>query len=135
MPEFRNYTISSFKKTINGWAKDITSNTNSIIIMFGAVGYLKQHGILKNDFFFLDSNAVVFRTFTAENNITCSPKQHNSKRCYSSDDELSDSGSSEDVEIIESSPFNSPQTSPLSSPEPYHVLKRARIMDIASLCN
>jgi len=133
MPEFRNYNITSYKKTINEWAKDIASNSNSIIIMFGAIGYLKQHGILKNDFYFLDSNSVVFRTFTNENNnFIANVTKRNNKRCFTDEES---SNESSDVEIIESSPLSSPQISPLSSPEPFPILKRARVMDIASLCN
>jgi len=101
--------------------------------MFGAIGYLKQHGILKNDFYFLDSNSVVFRTFTNENNnFIANVTKRNNKRCFTDEES---SNESSDVEIIESSPLSSPQISPLSSPEPFPILKRARVMDIASLCN
>lgn len=63
MPTFKNYNKNSFRKTITAWATNILPNMASITILFGAIGYLKHHGTLKNEFCFPNTNNPVFRTF------------------------------------------------------------------------
>jgi hypothetical protein len=63
IPGFKNFNRTSFKKTLNLWATNILPNMVSITVLFGAVGFLKHHDVLKNEFLFPNTTTPVFRAF------------------------------------------------------------------------
>eukprot|EP01103_Thecamoeba_quadrilineata_P020510 TRINITY_DN8848_c0_g1_i1.p1 TRINITY_DN8848_c0_g1~~TRINITY_DN8848_c0_g1_i1.p1 ORF type:complete len:476 (-),score=94.24 TRINITY_DN8848_c0_g1_i1:34-1461(-) len=63
VPGFKPLNKNSFKKTVNMWATNILPNMQSITILFGAIGFLKHHDILKNEFYYPNTSVPVFRTF------------------------------------------------------------------------
>eukprot|EP01098_Paradermamoeba_levis_P009744 TRINITY_DN4076_c0_g1_i1.p1 TRINITY_DN4076_c0_g1~~TRINITY_DN4076_c0_g1_i1.p1 ORF type:complete len:558 (-),score=96.34 TRINITY_DN4076_c0_g1_i1:140-1741(-) len=109
VPLFKNYNIKSFRKTINLWATNILENMASITILFGAVGFLKHHGFLKNEFRFPQTNTPVFRTFI--NTMPADQEKLNKRKApTSSSPSPSHSGSAD------SNP-NSPHSQPNSPSE------------------
>lgn len=67
-PGFRltNPKLTSYRKVISAWGANIAAYVANVTALFAAIGYLKHHDILKNDFCFPDSALPVFRTF-----VTC----------------------------------------------------------------
>jgi hypothetical protein len=65
MPTFANYDEQSFRKTLSRWANDPLGNMISITILFAAIGYLKEHDILKVSTIsiFMLINALLSATF------------------------------------------------------------------------
>ena len=65
-PFFGNHIKSSFRRTLKLWADDPALHAPSIRILFGAIGYLKNQDVLKNQFLCLRSGQHIFRTFIFE---------------------------------------------------------------------
>ncbi|PRP84325.1 hypothetical protein PROFUN_07626 [Planoprotostelium fungivorum] len=60
MPYFSNYDPKSFKKTLSDWYLNPLMNATYITVLFGAIGYLKDTGVLKCDFCYPRSKVPVF---------------------------------------------------------------------------
>ncbi|EGC36487.1 hypothetical protein DICPUDRAFT_151045 [Dictyostelium purpureum] len=58
---FTNFERSSFLVTFLRWSKDPIPNLSHITIMFSAIGYLKERGLLKIDLFYPQTNTPVFK--------------------------------------------------------------------------
>eukprot|EP00727_Mastigamoeba_balamuthi_P006642 m51a1_g2599 hypothetical protein (452) ;mRNA; f:453125-455053 len=60
VPAFRNYDMGSFRKTINAWVADPLPNAPAITAMFGAIGFLAYHNVLKHEFYYPNVRVAVF---------------------------------------------------------------------------
>lgn len=133
MPSFKNYNKNSFRKTINAWATNILPNMASITVLFGAVGYLKHHGVLKNEFCFPNSTNPVFRTFITNAIPTYGPKKASAT---SPAPKAAITSSTSPLPTLASPPASPPlscdkECDKVSEP----CWKRPRIMELASIIN
>eukprot|EP00013_Stygamoeba_regulata_P024558 CAMPEP_0177650148 /NCGR_PEP_ID=MMETSP0447-20121125/11774_1 /TAXON_ID=0 /ORGANISM="Stygamoeba regulata, Strain BSH-02190019" /LENGTH=433 /DNA_ID=CAMNT_0019152971 /DNA_START=85 /DNA_END=1386 /DNA_ORIENTATION=- len=71
VPSFQNYNLKSFRRTVGNWANSILPNIHCVTILFGAVGFLKHHGILKNEFYYPNTTISVFRTIHPTHEKVC----------------------------------------------------------------
>eukprot|EP01133_Synstelium_polycarpum_P010861 gene10861-12651_t len=58
--DFINYDRASFTKTLQIWTLDPVPNLSHITVLFAAVGYLKEMGVIRSDFFYCNSSVPVF---------------------------------------------------------------------------
>lgn len=65
-PLFGFHLKTSFRRTIKIWSQDPELHATSIRVLFGAIGYLKYHDVLKNQFLCLRTGEHIFRTFIFE---------------------------------------------------------------------
>lgn len=70
-PGFRvtNPKLTSYRKMVSAWGANIAMYVTNITALFAAVGYLKHHDILKNDFCFPNTEQPVFRAFISSSKV------------------------------------------------------------------
>lgn len=66
IPTFSYIPETSFRKTISTWNEDPIQHMPSITIFFSAIGFLKEHGVLKSEFCFPKTTIPVFQSFPHE---------------------------------------------------------------------
>jgi len=68
--------MTSFKKTITRWTQSPLENSDSIRLLFSAIGYLKNAGVLKHEFFYPSKTGEpLYPVFKSNNNDTKSTKK------------------------------------------------------------
>jgi len=65
-----NHDMTSFKKTIARWVQSPLENLDSIRLLFSSIGYLKNAGVLKHEFFypFKKHDSVLYPVFRSKEN-------------------------------------------------------------------
>jgi len=63
-----NHDMTSFRKTIARWSQSPLENLDSIRLLFCAIGYLKNAGVIKHEFFYPTSGDCLYPVFRSECN-------------------------------------------------------------------
>eukprot|EP01105_Mastigella_eilhardi_P004218 TRINITY_DN1560_c0_g1_i1.p1 TRINITY_DN1560_c0_g1~~TRINITY_DN1560_c0_g1_i1.p1 ORF type:complete len:335 (-),score=72.69 TRINITY_DN1560_c0_g1_i1:100-1104(-) len=61
MPIFKNFQHTSFRKTVQSWVDDPLPNVCCITTLFGAIGFLSYHNIIKQEFCYPNIRMLVFK--------------------------------------------------------------------------